>query len=136
MPDVVAGLQVIVELLKVAGAVPNRCTGGIAGTRLEGFRNTSPAVLVLASGGEGWDTMPLQRLSVKVVCYGGANDDGPGASATYQVVAKRLRDVNNEATASGRVLDCAETAVESIGIDEPTGFYASVSEWSILVATG
>lgn len=136
MASVAAGLKIVVELLKVAGAVPTRCTGGIYGTYTEGFRNDAPAALVIAAGGEGWDDMPIQRLSVRLVCYGGPNDDGTAASATYQIVAGRLRDVNNEATASGRVLNCVETAVEQVGVDEPTGFVASVSEWSVLVATG
>jgi hypothetical protein len=135
MPEVIpASLSAIVALLKVAGAVPTRCTGGIWGTFSPDFVNSAPGLVVEMDSGEDFEEAPVQRVTVRVYCTGGANDDGSAASATYRIVAARLKAVQNEVTAYGRVMDCTQTSTEKIGEHEATGFMMSMSEWSCLVA--
>ena len=130
-PDALAA---VVALLKVAGAVPTRCTGGIWGTFGEGFENASPAVVVSLEGGTELEEAPVAQAVIKLYCLGGANDKGPGAAETHRIVAGRLRAVRNEITASGRVLDCVMASGMQLIEDEKTLWMMAVSEWQVLVA--
>jgi len=137
MPDLIPlSLKIVIELLNVSGSdVKTLCGSRIYGTYSEDFTNTSPGIVLSTVGGFDYPDMPVQNVQVEFRCYGGANDDGSGASETYQALNNRLKDVFNESTASGRVLSCVQDTTEQLAIEDATLWAVSSSTWSILIAT-
>lgn len=102
----------------------------------DGETGTGPAIVLTIKGGSTNPEIPLQNVSVQVVCWAGVNEFVP-AHALYTAVVEALHGLQNlDFGDDGRLLSCVEESVGQDMIDKDAGWAMVINSFTLMLTGG
>lgn len=102
----------------------------------DGETGMGPAIVLTVKGGSANSEIPLQTISIQVMCWAGVNEF-VAAHAVYTAVVEALHGLQKlDFGDDGRLLSCVEESVGQDMVDKDAGWAQVVNSFTLMLTGG